>query len=329
MDKRKKVKVIFIFLCLAVCLATALYYMQHNRTDKQKCTEINTEANVETEVAQEDDTKIENVDVEIPGIEREYNFIFASDLHIVTENDEITDENRETVIGREAFFKTDSGMKSADLWKNLVEYMNKKSPDGVLLGGDMIDFASTSNVKVLKEGIDQLKVPYMYVRADHDYGKWYGKLEKKYVKELHATINEVSPGYVMEYDDICVLGIDNSTSQLPAEALEKIKEVFAIGKPIILVTHVPIDSKLDSSLAEQSKVVWQDRALLWGDGCTYEPDENTREFLDMVYATDSPVKLVLSGHLHFSWDGYITENTREHVFNPAYSNSIGIVKIHG
>ena len=133
----------------------------------------------------------------------------------------------------------------------------------------------------------------------------------------------------MEYDDICVLGIDNSTSQLPAEALEKIKEVFAIGKPIILVTHVPIDSKLDSSLAEQSKVVWQDRALLWGDGCTYEPDENTREFLDMVYATDSPVKLVLSGHLHFSWDGYITENTREHVFNPAYSNSIGIVKIHG
>ncbi len=44
------------------------------------------------------------------------------------------------------------------------------------------------------------------------------------------------------------------------------KEIFAMGKPILLLAHVPFDSKLDSSLQAASKEVWQDRALIWGRG---------------------------------------------------------------
>ena len=75
------------------------------------------------------------------------------------------------------------------------------------------------------------------------------------------------------------------------------------------------------------RYVWQDRALVWGTDCTYHPDRNTREFMDMIYAADSPVKEILCGHLHFSWDGAVTETTRQHVFSPAFEKKIGVVTV--
>ena len=49
--------------------------------------------------------------------------------------------------------------------------------------------------------------------------------------------------------------------------------------------------------------------------------------MDLIYAEDSPVKEVLAGHLHFTWDGQLTENTKEHVFAPAYPGNIGVVRV--
>ncbi len=39
--------------------------------------------------------------------------------------------------------------------------------------------------------------------------------------------------------------------------------------------HVPLQSMVDTTLAEQSKEVWQDRALIWGEDCYYVPDVNS------------------------------------------------------
>ena len=48
----------------------------------------------------------------------------------------------------------------------------------------------------------------------------------------------------------------------------------------------------------------------------------------MIYAKDSPVKEIVSGHLHFTWDGDITESTRQHVFSPAFQK-IGVITVKG
>jgi len=49
--------------------------------------------------------------------------------------------------------------------------------------------------------------------------------------------------------------------------------------------------------------------------------------LELNYAEDSPVKEVLCGHLHFEWDGNITENTHQHVFGAAFDARYGVIHV--
>lgn len=195
----------------------------------------------------------------------------------------------------------------------------------------MIDYASKANIESLKNGIDQINVETMYLRADHDYGRSYNpNLTTDYITQLEKSIDENLEVYCKDLGEILIVGIDNSTSQISDEALAKLKEIFTNGKPIILATHVPLNSKVDNNLAEESKKVWQDRNLTWDEtGTTYTADENTKKFLNLLYAENSPVKAVLAGHLHFKHTGKINENITQYVFDASYQGKIGVLHIVG
>lgn len=136
--------------------------------------------------------------------------------------------------------------------------------------------------------------------------------------------------YCKDLGEILVVGIDKSTSQISKEALEELKEIFAIGKPIILVTHVPFNSQIDNGLSNVSKENRENRNLTWDyKNSSYIADDNTKEFLDMLYSKNSPVKAVLCGHLHLKYTVKLNENITEYVFKPAFSGSIALVKIVG
>lgn len=108
-----------------------------------------------------------------------------------------------------------------------------------------------------------------------------------------------------------------------------LKEIFAQGKPIILVTHVPFNSKIDDSLDKASKAGWQ-RNLTWDEaGTAYIADENTKEFLNMLYAENSPVKAVIAGHLHFKNTVKLNENITQYVFDATFKGNIGILNVMG
>ena len=272
----------------------------------------------------------EPVSVHILGLEHSYRFIFVSDLHVIVENEEISPEHLENVQARRESFRTADGTYSAQLWEEMPEIFNAMDADAILLGGDMIDYASTANIGAMKEGIEKLGAPVLYVRAVHVYNPYNcDGLDKKDMKKLHQSIDGYEGISLIEYDDLCIVGINDSTKQITKKQLKRFKEIVALGKPIILLTHVPLESKVDTSLSEESKKVWQDRALLWGEGAYYEPNKNTQAFLDMVYADDSPVKAVVCGHLHFSWEGKLTENCFQHVFQEMYSGRYGMITVDG
>lgn len=75
------------------------------------------------------------------------------------------------------------------------------------------------------------------------------------------------------------------------------------NRSYILVTHVPIEPAVENTLWEKSNEVWKaadnghSRVLLGPSSCV--PNAVTAEFLDMVMAAESPILLVLSGHIHF------------------------------
>lgn len=318
----------------------------------------------------------EKVHVTIPGMQENKQLLYVSDLHIITENDQISPTELENVRARMAW-SSYAGMTAEDAWPIWVDYLNIIENDGILFGADMVDFGSRSNVECLKKGLDRLESPWLYVRADHDYlpaclnGVYEpesigyqekiagykrheedgeGKHRKHHMppKSIDGAYGDVMS---MEYEEFIVVGWNNSTAQMTPDGLEKMKELFAMGKPIVLLTHVPIQplseaegqneqgaaSDSDSekeykSLTGASKEVQGERALLWGkqgSECFYQPNETTQEFLQMIYDENTPVVEILCGHLHFSWDGRVTEKIHQHVFGAALDRHAGIVTLSG
>lgn len=221
-------------------------------------------------------------------------------------------------------------MTAAQYWNNLPELLDSCNADALLFGGDMIDFCSSSNVEILKQGLDKLVTPYLYVRADHDSAPYHcDKLAEAFCNSLHATIDGNAEVQWMEFPELRIIGLNNNTSQISEAGATQMAELLLIEKPTILLTHVPFDSVLDTSLQEASKTVWQNRALVWGKDCYYQPDKNTEKLMNMIYDMNSPIKEILCGHLHFTWDGQTTDHTHEHVFSPAFEEKIGVITVKG
>ena len=274
---------------------------------------------------------IEEVHIHIPGLTQTYHFLWVSDLHIVIDNEEIAEENHETVAGRQTSWAIrPDGKQAVDWWaEELAEQINSASPDAILFGGDMLDLCSEATVEKLKEGLSKITVPYIYIRADHDSQPYWTILNNEEAKALQDSVCGNDAVFVFNYPEIIILGINNSTFQMSEAAVEQMKEIAAREKPIIVVTHVPYDSVVDRSLDETSRAVWQDRNLSWGKDTYYKPKDVTSQWMEIVYGENSPVVEVLAGHLHFTWDGMINESVHEHVFSQAFSGNIGLITVDG
>lgn len=273
----------------------------------------------------------EPVEMKIKGLKRDYAFLMICDLHVIAEDISEAEEKSVHILKdrREKVFKTSGNTTSSlDLFHKLGPVVNKCGADAVLLGGDICDFGSIANLNVLKEELAKWTIPYMYTRADHDFRPWWMAQEHEAeIAEIGKSIDGDEDLMVMEYDDLVVVGYNKSTWNMTAGALARFKEVYATGKPIVIVSHVPFNSAVDPSFGEEIMSHENGRNLSWGKGCAYDANAVTSEFLSLVCAENSPVKLVLCGHMHYSRDTMLSATCRQHMFAPAFKGNIGIVKL--
>ena len=275
------------------------------------------------------ETVFDEKEIEIPGLQKEYTIAVVNDQHIIVEDGDYAKEKEEEVDSRYGLFCNEEGVHSSDAWQGIVEEVNDLQPDGVVLDGDMIDFFSQANLDCLMEGLKEIEAPAMYLRADHDLASWYSDtLTSKEISKKEKAVWEMDSVMVQDYDEFLVVGINNNTSQISKKGLKKIKEVWQKGKPVILAMHVPLQSQLSDDLDKASKEVWQDRALIWGNkDCYYEPNERTQEFLDMVFAENSPVVAVIGAHLHFAHEDQLNDKIVQYVFDASYKGTVGVITV--
>ncbi len=256
--------------------------------------------------------------------ETDIRLVFLSDLHLLLPDESVGEDYVSTVDERyESMFVNAEGVRAADLWPDLSFAVNELNAESVWLGGDMIDYSSETNAEILCDGLQNIEMPCFYLRADHDLAKWYSDtLTSGETREISETVSPYEDVFVEEFDDFLILGWNNSTSQMSEAGLQIAQEAFAFGKPVILMTHVPLNSTVTDALYEASCEHWDDRALIWGEGCYYEPNETTAEFLDLVLADSSPVRAVFSGHLHFEFEVPLNDNCTEYVCAPAFEGNV-------
>ncbi|MBP1584127.1 MAG: hypothetical protein ILP17_00345, partial [Lachnospiraceae bacterium] len=280
----------------------------------------------------------EDVYIELPGITREYTIAWVSDVHIISdfEAGDVYEGSLETVLSRyETLSVTPDGVHGMDLWPEIIDYLNYNDFDGVIFGGDLLDYCSTSNMNILTEGLDRLKYPsnrVLYIRADHDYGTWYSDgstgFDDYKAHELHARIDgDDNTHKYLDFGDFIIAGVNNSIKKPGEEQMEVLTGIYNLGIPVIAATHVPYYSQTDPSLDELSMLV-RNKIYYWSpESENYNPDSDMWKYLDMIYSEDSNCAYVLAGHLHAEWEGEIRDGLTEHIFSPAFSGTIGVVHI--
>lgn len=279
--------------------------------------------------------EVEEVQITIPEMKETHTLLWVSDMHICSgaSDPDVTAQHREEAGERYEMMRNAASVPAEETWRALSRQIDSYDADYVIFGADMLDSFSEENLEKFREGTESIQTPWMYLRADHDYGRWYSDMRIRKMRRLHRSVAPQNKLWTARFEDFIVAGLDNTTTTISPETLEEFRLLCEEGLPVILCTHVPFDSGEGDcgTLVTLSKQLWGDRVLCWGDGDLYDTSGGgcMKELLDLITAADSPVCAVLAGHLHTSWEGQLTETCLQHVFSAAFEDHIGIITVSG
>lgn len=259
------------------------------------------------------ETNVLEETVILEGLEKEYELLFITDSHVVVRDEHAADHG-DGVVGEKAgdavsayalerypLFRNGAGINSKTQFEVCINYANERRVDGVLFGGDIIDSPSEANLTWLAERLGQLEMPYLYVPGNHDWTYPWEYMTEAGRRDLLPRLESFTQGNTeinsLDFGDFCVVGINDSTSQVSGSVFAEFESLYARGKPLIVMAHVPF---LTRSVLEHAREVWPCPVVIGGGnyGGIY-PNENSDRFVGMLTAADSPVELVLAGHVHF------------------------------
>ncbi len=282
---------------------------------------VNLEEESEVDNGEEDSGILwEEKYLHIPELQNEYEVWFLADSHIIIPDDTASDEVKAYAAERQPVFANDLGMDSSEIFTQFIGQANSEQPDLILFGGDILDFPSDANVTFLREELGRLKVPYLFVMGNHDWTyPWeYMTPEgaEKYRPMLESITGMDSYAGLVEWKDIVFLAVDNSSNQVAQEAVPVIEQAYATGKPIVLVQHVPFSSE---KLIARAKEDWANPVTL---GMQVHGGIPVNAVSDALYknvlSDESQIRLVLAGHVHFSYEEQIAGRTTEIITDAAF-----------
>lgn len=251
--------------------------------------------------------QITEEEIVIEGLSGEYDLLFLTDNHMIVMSEDDSEQIVQNAAPRLDMFKNKEGVTSAEQFREWVAYANKEEVDGVLLGGDIIDYPSEANLAYLKEQLEKFRMPYLYTLGNHDwtypweYMTEYGKTAYRPLFEPYMKGN--CAFQVQDFGEFLVVAVDNGGNQIDGEALEEYEEILEEDKPVIVMVHVPFYTQ---DLLEKAKTVWNSPVVIGGgaQGGIY-PNDVSAKFMELTTAKDSPVQAVIAGHVHFYNKSYI------------------------
>lgn len=279
------------------------------------------------------ETNILEETVFLEGVETEYELLFITDTHVV-----VRDEHAEEAVAayaeeRYPQFQNGEGIDSKIQFEAYIRYANEREVDGVLFGGDIIDSPSDANLAWLAEQLGQLKMPYLYVPGNHDWTYPWEYMSDEGRQHLLPLLEPFTQGNTeinaLDFGDFLAVGINDSTNQVSEDVFPEFERLYGQNKPMLVMTHVPF---LTQSVLGHAKEVWSSPVVIGGGNYGgIWPNESSGRFVNMLTATESPVGLVLTGHVHFC-DRDVIEGEKDVlqlVGAAGYEGSVMLLHIRG
>ncbi len=234
----------------------------------------------------------------IEGLQKEYTFLFLTDVHMVLKDGTASEQERQYAEERYPMFRDENGKASEEQFPNWINYANRADVDAVLLGGDIIDAPGAASVQWLQDQLARLEMPYLFVPGNHDWTfPWEYMTEtgkQTYLPRLEPFTQGNTEINSLDLGELVVVGVNDSTNQVSEAALQEYERLYEEGRPMLVMAHVPFYTQ---SAREPSLEAWNSVLLIGGENI--QPNEHSDRFMKMLTAQESPVKLVFAGHVHF------------------------------
>lgn len=271
-------------------------------------------------------------EVIIPGIAdgKEYEFLFLTDLHLAIKTREEVGPYG-SADERIRAFSNARGTISAKQLPQWIDYANKNELNGVLMGGDILDYYSDVNAVYLKNQLDGFNMPYLFTIGNHElFLPWEETIAEDSVI-YDCFKNGETAFQLLEFEEFVICAIDDEVYQVNEASLIAMKNWLKEhpDKPMILLAHVPFYTENDRELLDATVSIWG-QALVIGTGeGTRDTTAVSRDFLDLILGEESPVVAIFTGDNHYYHKGKLTDSITQWVGTPAYAGDGMIIKIKG
>lgn len=320
MSKKMNITVFLLLLFLiAVFLVGCEFYAN---TEKEQIEQLKEEYGL----------SISEETITIDGLNKDYEFLFLADNHVLLYETENIDKWGCSTQDRINLFTNSAGVTSADALPVWIELANQMDVDGVLFGGDVIDYLTENNVNYCKNEIDKLNMPYIYTMGNHDsydVFDWYGGGMRETNSLLDGFFLEGSRDFqVLDFKDFYIVSVNNGIKSITGDVLNRFKYICSEEKPIILMCHKPFTTYETEELTQDTIAAWGG-SILMGPASELEDNSAALEFYNLVLDEDSPVVAVLAGHIHMYHKDMLNDNIVQLVSDTSSNGSGILLRITG
>ena len=244
--------------------------------------------------------KIE-IDLNLPN---QYRFFQVNDSHMIYRKNKKEERWFQGKVHFASEFKETydpyyNNASSFGILKEIIDYINQQKHDGVILNGDIIDYNCKTNYDFLKRLLNKINGNKLFICGNHEKGStFYNSI----------SLDNNQAFQVIEYPDLLVIGIDNSTKSFTEYQIKRMEEELKKNKKMIVFFHIPIKNQENQKeLAKISEYYFVDY-----DNC----DIISKRFIDLLINNKNIVG-VFTGHLHGTSKSYLSNRLCEYVTSSA------------
>lgn len=262
--------------------------------------------------------KLETVTLTIPGLSRKYTFYHTSDCHLAFA---APDEGEEAMAKAEEHTRAWSytGLLPADAMKQVLQMAQQDEADGLFLCGDVADYWSKGTLQAVREALASTSTLVFYVCGNHERLGVEPDDSRDFYPDYQDLMHGEPGCWAHDFGEFLIVGVDDGDKKIRQQQLDRLEELFAMGKPILLLIHIPILTEAVSGPVKQK----------WGeDGPDYfllgkpEDTELSRRFCQMLADPKAPIAAVFAGHIHLPHAGEIIPGRMQYVSGPAFEGVI-------
>ncbi|MCQ6561304.1 metallophosphoesterase family protein [Paenibacillus mendelii] len=274
--------------------------------------------------------------IRIPGLPRKLSIMHITDSHLTEVDDRDEDRVRELAVGRtECFRRGENGSPSTlQILERQAEQSNELQVDFTVFTGDIIDYPTQANFDQMDRIYSSLNSPYLYTVGNHDWNFPFTGERDEVRTEAYPKFSKWAkhvPGCeIGELDGVTIIAVDNSTYQLKAEQVERIREIADRG-PCLLFMHIPVAIP---SLIPDVVSVWRAPIVMGADQQDLErhntanllATESTAAFCQWVNESDSVYGL-FCGHVHFAHEDAFSTGTHQYITPPGFEGGCRLITL--